>query len=58
VHSGHRIGQDTRQVLASVLHYPEERIAALQAAGVICCDARDATAPMTVSPATSSASPP
>ncbi len=38
VHSGHRIGQDTRQVLASLLHYPEERIAALQRAGVIQCD--------------------
>jgi crotonobetainyl-CoA:carnitine CoA-transferase CaiB-like acyl-CoA transferase len=58
VHSGHRIGQDTRQVLASVLHYPEERIAALQAAGVICCDPRDAAAPMTASPATSGTSPP
>jgi crotonobetainyl-CoA:carnitine CoA-transferase CaiB-like acyl-CoA transferase len=38
VHSGHRIGQDTRHVLASLLHYTGARIDALQASGVIDCD--------------------
>ena len=54
VHSGHRIGQDTRQVLASLLHYSEERIAALQAAGVVQCGPDAASgAPMAGRPATS-----
>ncbi len=43
-HSGHRIGQDTRQVLSDLLHYPEARIAALQRAGVIQCDPGEAGA--------------
>jgi crotonobetainyl-CoA:carnitine CoA-transferase CaiB-like acyl-CoA transferase len=38
VHSGHRIGQDTRHVLASLLHYTGARIDALQASRVIDCD--------------------
>jgi crotonobetainyl-CoA:carnitine CoA-transferase CaiB-like acyl-CoA transferase len=38
VHGGHRIGQDTRQVLANLLRYDDERIAALQATGVVACD--------------------
>ena len=42
VHSGHRIGQDTREVLAHLLQYPEERIAALQSAGVIHCSPDEA----------------
>lgn len=37
-HSGHRVGQDTRQVLTRLLHYPDARIDSLQAAGVIDCD--------------------
>ena len=59
VHSGHRIGQDTRQVLASLLHYPEERIAALQRAGVIQCDPGEAGgAPMSGRAATAEAGSP
>jgi crotonobetainyl-CoA:carnitine CoA-transferase CaiB-like acyl-CoA transferase len=38
VHSGHRIGQDTRDVLRSFLRYSETRIDALEAAGVVTCD--------------------
>ena len=38
VHSGHRIGQDTREVLRSFLRYTETRIDALEAAGVVTCD--------------------
>lgn len=41
VHSGHRIGQDTRDVLAKLLHYPEDRITALATMGVIACDQVD-----------------
>jgi len=39
VHAGHRLGQDTRQVLSTLLNYSEARLAALQSAGVIVCDA-------------------
>jgi crotonobetainyl-CoA:carnitine CoA-transferase CaiB-like acyl-CoA transferase len=38
VHSGHRVGQDTREVLERVLHYPAARIDALRTAGVVACD--------------------
>jgi crotonobetainyl-CoA:carnitine CoA-transferase CaiB-like acyl-CoA transferase len=59
VHSGHRIGQDTRRVLASLLHYPEERISALQRAGVIQCDPDEAGgAPMSGRAATAEAGSP
>ncbi len=34
-HSGHAIGQDTRRVLSDLLHYSDDRLAALEAAGVI-----------------------
>lgn len=44
VHSGHRIGQDTRQVLTGLLHYSDARVDALQAAGVVECDREAATA--------------
>ena len=36
-HSGHRVGQDTRQVLRAVLGLSDERIASLAAAGVVLC---------------------
>ena len=36
-HSGHRVGQDTRQVLRSVLGLSDERIAELSASGVVLC---------------------
>jgi len=39
VHSGHRIGQDTRDVLAELLGYGSERIDALSAAGIVQCGA-------------------
>jgi crotonobetainyl-CoA:carnitine CoA-transferase CaiB-like acyl-CoA transferase len=55
VHSGHRIGQDTRRVLTSLLQYSEERIATLEAAGVIGCDRSDDDATMTASSAMSEA---
>jgi crotonobetainyl-CoA:carnitine CoA-transferase CaiB-like acyl-CoA transferase len=42
-HSGHRVGQDTRRVLTEILHYSNERLDALQAAGVIACDPRAKT---------------
>jgi len=38
VHSGHRIGQDTRRVLHDLLHYPDERIEQLEAARIIATD--------------------
>ena len=37
-HAGHRVGQDTRHVLAEVLNLSAERIDALASAGVIACD--------------------
>jgi len=40
IHSGHRIGQDTREVLREVLGFSEARIDALAAAGIVQCDAR------------------
>jgi len=36
-HAGHRVGEDTRTVLAEVLGYDEARIDALAAAGVVTC---------------------
>ncbi|NUZ04694.1 CaiB/BaiF CoA transferase family protein [Piscinibacter koreensis] len=39
-HAGHRVGQDTRRVLAGVLGLSNERIDALAAAGVVTCDDR------------------
>ena len=42
VHAGHRLGQDTRQVLSTLLHYSDERLAALRSAGVIVCDSTEA----------------
>ena len=36
-HAGHRVGQDTRRILASVLDYPQTRIDALEAHGAIAC---------------------
>ena len=42
-HSGHRVGQDTRQVLRSVLGLPDERIAELSASGVVLCGPATAT---------------
>jgi crotonobetainyl-CoA:carnitine CoA-transferase CaiB-like acyl-CoA transferase len=38
-HAGHRVGQDTRPVLRERLGLSDERIDALAAAGVVCCDA-------------------
>lgn len=37
-HAGHRVGQDTRHVLASVLDYPKARIDALESRGAIACN--------------------
>ena len=39
VHGGRRIGQDTRAVLRELLDYADDRVAALQAAGVVACEA-------------------
>ena len=39
VHGGRRIGQDTRAVLGDLLDYANDRLDALQAAGVIACEA-------------------
>jgi crotonobetainyl-CoA:carnitine CoA-transferase CaiB-like acyl-CoA transferase len=39
VHGGRRIGQDTRAVLRDLLDYANDRLDALQAAGVIACEA-------------------
>ncbi|HLX28515.1 MAG TPA: CoA transferase [Casimicrobiaceae bacterium] len=36
-HAGHRVGQDTSRILASVLDYPQARIDALEACGAIAC---------------------
>jgi crotonobetainyl-CoA:carnitine CoA-transferase CaiB-like acyl-CoA transferase len=41
VHSGHRLGQDTREVLATLLGYSEARIAALEAAHIVACDSAE-----------------
>jgi crotonobetainyl-CoA:carnitine CoA-transferase CaiB-like acyl-CoA transferase len=38
-HSGHRVGQDTRRVLATLLGYSDAQLEALAASGVIACDA-------------------
>ncbi len=38
IHSGHRIGQDTRQVLSELLELSSDRIDSLAAAHVIVCD--------------------
>jgi crotonobetainyl-CoA:carnitine CoA-transferase CaiB-like acyl-CoA transferase len=36
-HAGHRVGQDTRRILGSVLDYSQTRIDALEARGAIAC---------------------
>jgi crotonobetainyl-CoA:carnitine CoA-transferase CaiB-like acyl-CoA transferase len=36
-HAGHRVGQDTRDVLSSLLHYSDQRLDALAARGIIAC---------------------
>jgi crotonobetainyl-CoA:carnitine CoA-transferase CaiB-like acyl-CoA transferase len=38
LHAGHRLGQDTREVLATLLGYSDEHIAALEARRIIACD--------------------
>lgn len=45
MHSGHRIGQDTRRVLRDLLHYSDERLQELAAAGTIAMDGQDAWPP-------------
>lgn len=40
-HAGHRIGQDTRRVLAQVAGYGEDEIAALERAGIVQGDHRE-----------------
>ena len=53
-HSGHRIGQDTRRVLARLLGYSDARLDTLAAAGVITGDiSRAAHAPDRPSPTVS-----
>jgi crotonobetainyl-CoA:carnitine CoA-transferase CaiB-like acyl-CoA transferase len=41
VHAGHRLGQDTREVLATLLGYSEARIASLEAAHIVACDSAE-----------------
>ena len=43
LHSGRRVGQDTRRVLGQLLGLSSEQIDALAAAGVVTCDANRAT---------------
>jgi len=39
-HAGHRIGQDTREVLSRLLHYSDAQLRAFEDAGVIVCERR------------------